>query len=467
MSSDLTDVNVRAPAPSRSALPAICLGYFMVILDATAVNLSLPALGRDLGGGVGALQWVVDGYTLTFAALLLTAGSLGDRYGARRVFCGGLGLFVLASAACGLASGAATLVAARLVQGAAAAVLVPCSLALVRAAYEDPGARARAVGVWGGVAGVAAASGPVIGGVLTQAVSWRLVFFVNVPVGLAALLMTRRHVPSAGGHGRPGFDLPAQATVIAALGVLTFALIEARTEGWTSPLILGGFGVAALLIAVFIVVERRAATPMLPLEMFRDRAFGGGSAIGLLINLGLYGQLFVTSLYFQNSRHMSPVTAGLALLPEGLLVPLASLLSGRVTSRRGVRATMLAGLCTGAAGLLGLMIADPHVPYLILVVPLMAAGFGMAFTMPAATTTVVEAAPAARAGVASGTINTGRQVGSTIGVALMGTLAGSPGLAAAMAAAMAVAGAAFLVGAAVTVVVIPGRGVHAVKPQVE
>jgi DHA2 family methylenomycin A resistance protein-like MFS transporter len=168
MSSDLTDVNVRAPAPSRSALPAICLGYFMVILDATAVNLSLPALGRDLGGGVGALQWVVDGYTLTFAALLLTAGSLGDRYGARRVFCGGLGLFVLASAACGLASGAATLVAARLVQGAAAAVLVPCSLALVRAAYEDPGARARAVGVWGGVAGVAAASGPVIGGVLPR-----------------------------------------------------------------------------------------------------------------------------------------------------------------------------------------------------------------------------------------------------------------------------------------------------------
>jgi DHA2 family methylenomycin A resistance protein-like MFS transporter len=463
MSSDLTDVNVRAPAPSRSALPAICLGYFMVILDATAVNLSLPALGRDLGGGVGALQWVVDGYTLTFAALLLTAGSLGDRYGARRVFCGGLALFLVASAACGLAPGAATLVVARLVQGAAAAVLVPCSLALVRAAYEDPGARARAVGVWGGVAGVAAASGPVIGGVLTQVVSWRLVFFVNVPIGLAALLLTRRHVPAADGHGRPGFDLPAQATVIAALGVLTFALIEARTEGWTSPFILGGFVAAALLIAVFIVVERRAAAPMLPLGMFRDRAFAGGSAIGLLINLGFYGQLFVISLYFQNSRHMSPVTAGLALLPEGLLVSLASLLSGRVTSRTGVRPTMLAGLCAGAAGLFGLMIADPHVSYLVLVVPLMAAGFGMAFTMPAATTTVVEAAPADRAGVASGAINTGRQVGSTIGVALIGTLAGSAGLATAMA----VAGAAFLVGAAVTVVVIPGRGVHAAKPQVE
>ncbi|MGI5228419.1 MFS transporter [Actinoallomurus sp. CA-142502] len=447
----MVHVNVRPQTPSRLALPAICLGYFMVILDATAVNLSLPALGRDLGGGVGALQWVVDGYTLTFAALLLTAGSLGDRYGARRVFCGGLGLFVVASAACGLAPGAATLVAARLVQGAAAAVLVPCSLALVRAAYEDPGARARAVGVWGGVAGVAAASGPVIGGVLTQAVSWRLVFFVNVPIGLAALLMTRRHVPSAGGHGRPGFDLPAQATVIAALGVLTFALIEARTEGWAAPFILGGFAAAALLIAVFIVLEHRSAGAMLPLGLFRDRAFAGGSAIGLLINLGFYGQLFVISLYFQNTRHMSPVAAGLALLPEGLVVSLASLLSGRVTDRAGTRPTMLAGLCAGAAGLFGLMVAGPHVSYAVLVVPLMAAGFGMAFTMPAATTTVVEAAPADRAGVASGAINTGRQVGSTIGVALVGTLAVSTGLPTAMA----VAAVAFLLGAVLAAVAVP------------
>ena len=252
----MVNVNVRPQAPSRLALPAICLGYFMVILDATAVSLSLPALGRDVGGGVGALQWVVDGYTLTFAALLLMAGSLGDRYGARRVFCAGLGLFVVASAACGLAPGVVTLVVARLVQGAAAAVLVPCSLALVRAAYDDPRARARAVGVWGGVAGIAAASGPVIGGVLTQAVSWRLVFFVNVPIGLAALLTARRHVPPAGGHGRPGFDLPAQVTAIVALGVLTFALIEARTEGWASPVILGGFVAAALLVAAFTAVTR-------------------------------------------------------------------------------------------------------------------------------------------------------------------------------------------------------------------
>jgi DHA2 family methylenomycin A resistance protein-like MFS transporter len=446
-------VSVGAPPQrtSRLALPAICLGYFMVILDATAVNLSLPALGKDLGGGVGALQWVVDGYTLTFAALLLSAGSLGDRFGAHRIFRAGLAVFVVASAACGLAPGTGSLVAARLVQGAAAAILVPSSLALLGAAYDDPGARARAVGIWGGVAGIAAASGPVAGGVLTQTVSWRLVFFVNVPIGLAALLLTVRYVPRAGGHGRRGFDLPAQVAAIGALGVLTFALIEARTQGWASPVILAGFAAAAALTAVFVGAERRAGDPMLPLGLFGSRAFSGGSTIGLLINLGFYGQLFVTSLYFQNTRHMKPVMAGLALLPEGILVSLASFLSGRQTSRTGVRPTMLAGLCAGAAGLFGLTAAGAHTSYLVIVLPLMAAGFGMAFTMPAATTTVVEAAPAERAGVASGAINAGRQVGSTVGVALLGTLSVSAGLPVAMA----VAGAAFLAGAAVAAFAVP------------
>lgn len=450
----MVNVGVRTRSQtSRLALPAICLGYFMVILDATAVNLSLPALGRDLGGGVGVLQWVVDGYTLTFAALLLSAGSLGDRFGAHRVFCAGLGVFVAASAACGLATGAGSLVLARLVQGAAAAVLVPSSLALLGAAYDDPGARARAVGIWGGVAGIAAASGPVAGGVLTQTVSWRLVFFVNVPIGLTALLLTLRHVPRAGGHGRRGFDLPAQAVAIAALAALTFALIEARTRGWTSPIILGGFAAAAVLAVAFAGIERRAGEPMLPLGLFGGRAFGGGTVIGLLINLGFYGQLFVISLYFQNTRGMSPVVAGLALLPEGILVSVASFLSGRMTSRTGVRPTMLAGLTIGAAGLFGLSVAGARTSYLLVVVPLMAAGFGMAFTMPAATTTVVEAAPPGRAGVASGAINTGRQVGSTVGVALLGTLSVSAGLPAAMAG----AGLAFLAGAVVAALVVPGR----------
>jgi MFS transporter, DHA2 family, methylenomycin A resistance protein len=457
----MAHVDLRGRESSRLALLAICLGYFMVILDATAVNLSLPALGAELGGGVGALQWVIDGYTLTFAALLLSAGSLGDRFGAHRAFRAGLGLFVVASAACGLAPGAGPLIAARLVQGAAAAVLVPASLALLAAAYDEPGARARAVGIWGGVAGVAAASGPVAGGVLTQVASWRLVFFVNVPIGLAALTLTVRHVPRAGGDGRQGrrgFDLAGQALAAGALATLTFALIEARTAGWTSPVILGGLALAALLAAAFARVERRAADPMLPPRLLRDRAFGGGSAIGMLINLGFYGQLFMLSLYFQHSRHLSPVAAGMALLPEGIVVSAASLLSGRMTGRTGVRPVLLIGLCTGAAGLFGLMAAGPRTPYAVLAGPLMAAGFGMAFTMPAATTTVVAAAPAGRAGVASGAVNTARQTGSTVGVALIGTLSVSAGPPVAMAA----AGAAFVAGAAVAAFGLPRR----TEPQV-
>jgi MFS transporter, DHA2 family, methylenomycin A resistance protein len=420
----------------RTASPplvAICLGYFMVIMDATAVNLSLPQLGHELGGGTGALQWVIDAYTLTFASLLLSAGSLGDRFGAHRAFRVGIGVFVAASAACGLAGGTGTLIAARLVQGVGAALIVPSSLALLQLG-RDRVARARAVGAWGGIAGIAAASGPVVGGVLTQAASWRLVFFINAPIGLAVLLPMIRRTAAPETRAR-GFDPFAQLAAVAALAALTFALIEARTRGWTSPLIDGGFVAAALLGVAFVVTERRVADPMLPLGLFRSRAFSGGGAVGLLINLGFYGQLFVTSLYLQDTRRMSPITAGLALLPEGILVSVGSFLSGRLSGRAGTRPTMLIGLCVGGAGLLGLVTAGPHTSYGILVVPLMAAGFGMSFTMPAATTTVVEAAPPDRAGIASGAINTGRQVGSTIGVALLGTLGASLGFPPAMAAA--------------------------------
>jgi DHA2 family methylenomycin A resistance protein-like MFS transporter len=324
------------------------------------------------------------------------------------------------------------LVAARFVQGAGAAVLVPASLALLRASYADRAARARAIGIWGGIAGVAAASGPVIGGALTQTVSWRVVFFVNVPIGALALALTLRYVVRPRGRGERGLDPVVLLSAIGALGGLTLALIEARTRGWDAPPVLGGFAAAALLCALFVQAERRAAGPMLPPELSSGRgkpgrarwAFPGGNAVGMLINLGFYGQLFVTSLYFQNARQLDALRAGLAILPEGICVSLASFLSGRVSARWGTRPTMLAGLVIGAAGQFGLAFGGVHTPYGLLVLPLIAAGFGMAFTMPAATTTVVEAALARHAGVASGAINASRQVGSTIGVALLGTLAG-------------------------------------------
>jgi len=429
-------------------LIAICLGYFMVILDATVVNVALPALGHDLGGGVSGLQWVVDGYTLVFAGLLLSAGSLGDRLGGRRVFTLGLALFTLASAACAAAPSVPLLVAARVAQGLGAALLVPSSLALLRAAYEDAGERARAIGVWGAVAGIAAASGPVIGGVLVAALSWRAVFLLNLPVGIVALVLARAYLPASGERAGGGIDPAGQLTGIAALTLLTFGVIEKEL----APLL-----ISVAFFAAFVACEHRAAEPMLPLKLFRNATFSGASFVGLAINLGFYGQLFVISLYFQHLRGWSALATGLALLPEGVFVALSSALSGRAMSRVGPRLPMISGLLIGGAGLAGLAAAGQSTSYVLLVPPLIAAGFGMAFTMPAATTAIIGAAPAERAGIASGVLNASRQAGGAIGVALLGAFVGGGAFIPGLRAAMLVAGGAFFLAAAVAALTVERR----------
>ena len=314
---------------------AVSLGYFMVILDATAVNLALPALGQDLGGGITGLQWVVDGYTLAFAALLLSSGVAADRFGPRRVFLTGLVLFTAASAGCALAPAIGVLVLIRLIQGAAAALLVPSSLALVQASYPDRASRARAVGLWGGIGGLAAASGPVLGGALTAAASWRLVFAINIPVGLLAWWLTRRRVASPLGQRDRRGDPIGQITAIVTLTALVAGLIKAGPHGWASWPVAAGLAIAAAAATAFVAAQRRVRSPMLPLPLLRRPALSGGSAVGLLINLGFYGQLFAYSLYLQQVRGDSPLIAGLSLLPEAAAVPVASVLSGRLTSRRG------------------------------------------------------------------------------------------------------------------------------------
>ncbi len=432
-------------------LLAVALGYFMVILDATAVNLTLPAVSHDLGGGITGRQWVVDGYTLAFAALLLSGGVAGDRFGPRRTFLGGGALFTAASAGCALAPSIAVLVAVRLVQGAAAALLVPTSLALLQASYPERAIRARAAGLWGGVGGLAAASGPVLGGALTAAASWRLVFLVNVPAGVLACWLTRRRVPAAPGAPDRRGDPAGQVTVIVALTALTGGLIEAGPHGWWSWPVAAGLTVAAVAATVFRAAERRAACPMLPPAMARRPVLAAGSLVGLLINLGFYGQLFVFSLYLQQTRGDAPLAAGLSLVPEAAAVPVAAVLSGRLTGRQGPRRTMITGLLLGTAGLSGLALAGAATPYWMLVVPMLAAGSGMALTMPAATTAVLEAAPPGRSAAAAGLLNTARQVGSALGVAVAGSLVGGrlgfgPGLRLALAA----SAGAFALGLAVT-----------------
>lgn len=408
------------------ALIAVCLGYFMVILDTTIVNVALPAVRRDLGAGVAGLQWVVDGYLLMLAALVLTGGAVADRLGARRIFQTGLGCFVIASILCGLATDVALLVAARLVQGVGAALSVPASLALLRASFPEAGIRARAVGVWGAVAGVAAAAGPILGGLLVSGATWRLVFFVNVPIGIAAMYLTARHVPSPEPRPRH-LDVTGQALGIVTLAALTFALIEGGAGGLTPAVI--GASVVFLAAAVgFLATEATVAEPMLPLALFGDRGFACGNAIGLLINLGFYGELFVLNLYFQQVLGYSALLAGVALLPQMGVVTIGSALSGRATAHAGSpRPALLIGLVVGGLGLLGFSVAETRMSYPILIGPLMAAGFGMSFTMPAATTAVVDGAPPERAGLASGAINAARQLGGVIGVAVLGSLVSGTG----------------------------------------
>jgi DHA2 family methylenomycin A resistance protein-like MFS transporter len=403
-------------------LLAICAGFFMIILDTTIVNAALPVLRRDLGTGVSGLEWVVNGYTLVFAALLLSGGALGDRLGSHGVFMTGVALFGAASAACALAPDTAVLVLARAAQGAGAALCVPTSLALLRASAPDAAARARAVGVWGGVGGVAAASGPVLGGLLTGWLGWRAVFAVNPAVAVACLVLTARHVPRPAADRGRGLDPLGQALALVALGALSLGLIEAGVRGFHDPLVLGSLAVALGAAAAFVAAERRCPDPMLPPALFTVPALRTGTAVGLLINLGFYGQLFVVNLALQQLRGMSPLVAGLALLPEAGLVSLGSLLSGRLTGVAGPRPAMLVGLGCAAAGLVGLALAGAQAPYAVLVAPLAATGFGMSFTMPAATSAVVDAAPVGRAALASGVINAARQAGGLIGVAVLGGL---------------------------------------------
>ncbi|GHJ42374.1 MFS transporter [Streptomyces sp. TS71-3] len=407
----------RAPA-----LAAVCLGHFMVVLDVTAVTVVLPVIGDTLKASVTALQWVADGYTLLFAGLLPFSGGLADRFGARRVFLAGLGLFTLASAGCAAAWTAPLLVVARLVQGCVAALLLPASLALLRGMYGEKAERARAFGIWGAVSGLAAAAGPVLGGLLAAGLGWRAVFLVNLPVGAVGALLTLRRVPAVSGRRRGGLDLPAQGALAVALAALVAALVEAGELGWTHPVVLGGAALCLAGALAFLRLEGRAPNPMLPLPLLRAPGLGRALAVGALLNLGFYGLLFLAPLYFQGVHHYGVVGTGCALLPAVSVVALGSGLAGRVTARTGPRTPMVAGLVVGAPGLLGWLLAGPATGYGALVAPMAALGFGTAFTMPAATLAAMESATEDRAGAASAVFNTARQSGSALGVAVFGSL---------------------------------------------
>ena len=442
------------PAPGWS-LAAALLGFFVVTLDAVIVNVALPDIRQDLAGGMSGLQWVVDGYTLMFAALLLSAGSLSDRAGARRAFGAGMAVFVLASAACGLAPTLAALVAARFAQGTAAAAMMPSSMALITHAYPDPVKRARAVALWS-VGGVAAStSGPVLGGLLSL-VSWRLIFFVNVPAGAAALVLLARAV-RAPRHPAP-FDWAGQAAAVAAMGGLTYGAIEAGADGITAAPVLAAFAVAVAALAVFTVRQARGAHPLLPLSLFRSRTVTVAVAAGFAFMTGYYGLPFVMSLYLQELRGLSALGTGLVFLPMmlagGALTPFVARLGERV----GSRILITSGLLAMTAGLTVIAQLPAPVPVPVLSALMILVGLGGPLVMPPLMALLLEAVPARRAGVASGVFNTSRQVGGALAVAVFGALLASrAGFLPGLRDSLLIAAAAVLGAAAVSLLLKPGQ----------
>jgi MFS transporter, DHA2 family, methylenomycin A resistance protein len=419
----------QAHAPERGArdrkltLLAASLGFAVVQLDVSVVNVAIKPIGAELGGGVDALQWIVSAYTITFAALILTAGTLGDRLGARRVFVAGFGLFTVASALCGIAPSLAVLIGARALQGVGAAMLVPCSLTLLNHTFPDE-ERARAVGFWAAGASIALAGGPLVGGALIAAIGWRAIFFINAPVGALGIYLTLRH---AGETSRsPGsFDLGGQTLAIAALSILAGATIEGGARGFGDPFVLAGFAVAALAAVGFLRLEARRRSPMLPLGLFDSPVFASATAIGLLVNVVFYGLIFLLSLFFQQVEGYSAIETGLAFVPSTVAVMAGNLLAGRAAERFGPARVMTTAALLMAASLAGLLVLDAGVAYPALVAQLLVLGFGLGLVVPVMTAALLGSVDARQSGVASGVLNTSRQTGSVIGVALFGSLGAS------------------------------------------
>jgi EmrB/QacA subfamily drug resistance transporter len=410
----------------RWALGLASLASFIVILDAMVVATALTTLRHHLGASLSDLEWTVNAYTLSFAVLLMTAAALGDRLGRRRVFAAGLALFGLASAGCALAPDAAVLIAARIVQGAGAATVMPMALALLNGAFP-PARRGWAIGIYGGVTALAAVAGPILGGAITQGLGWQWIFWLNVPVTLAAIPLVLLRMKESRGPGGV-IDVPGLLLVtIAALG-LVWGLVRGNTAGWGSPEVIGTLAAGAAAAAAFTAWERRAARPMIPARLFRSPAFSAGNVAIFAMNAPLTGVIFLMPQFQQVVAGQDPLGAGLRLLPWGIVPLLIGLQAGRLVSRFGERALVVTGSLLMAAGVGAIAaVAGTHGGYLALVVPMCVFGAGFALAVPAVTRAVTSTVPPADAGTASGAFSTMRQLGGAFGVAILGSVFAATG----------------------------------------
>src|SRR3990172_4206885 len=405
-------------------LAAVAVGLFMIMLDNTVVNVALPSIQADLDIGLSELEWIVAGYALTFAALMLTGGKVADAYGRRLVFVVGIAVFTLASLFCGLADSGEMLIAARILQGVGAALMNPATLSIIAATFP-PAERGAAIGIWAGVSALALAIGPLVGGLLTEHLGWNWIFFVNIPVGILGIAASLLLIDESKDETHERLDLPGLVTSGIGLFALTYGLIEANEYGWSSARIVGAFATAAVALVVFLLLERHQRAPMLPLDLFRNRTYTGANTVMLLVALAMFGVFFFVSLYMQNILGYSPVQAGAAFLPMTVLIILVAPIAGKTSDRVGSRWLMTTGMTLLAVQLLLFSRLGEDASYWELLPALMIGGVGMAMTMTPSAAAATRSVPVEKSGVGAAVLNAFRQVGGSLGIALMGGVMGS------------------------------------------
>jgi len=421
---------VYSSGPGRWVLAITVLGSGIAAIDATVVNIALPTIGRQFHTGIGPLQWVMTGYTLTLAAFLLVGGSLGDRLGRRRVYSIGIVWFALASIACGFAPSATFLIVTRVLQGVGAALLTPGSLAIIEASFV-PADRSSAIGAWSGLGGVATAAGPLLGGYLISAASWRWIFFINVPIAVFVVVLSARHVPESRDPGATGkIDYAGALACVAFLTGISFAFIEAPTLGWTAPSVLAMAIAGAVALVALVVRELHAESPMLPLDIFRVKQLAATNAVTFIVYAALVGATFLLPVELQIVSGYSPLASGLALLPLTFIMLALSSRSGRLAAQIGPRLQMSVGPVVVGAGLAMLTLATHGSSYVVYVLPaVLVFGLGLAITVAPLTATAMNSAPAEHSGIASAVNNDVARIGGLLAVAVLPALAGITGAA--------------------------------------
>jgi EmrB/QacA subfamily drug resistance transporter len=403
-------------------LGAMCFALFMLMLDNTVVNVALPSIQDDLGSSLSSLEWTVNGYMLTFGVLLVTGGRLGDIFGRRRTFLIGVTIFALSSATAGLASSTTTLVASRVIQGIGGALMMPATLSIVTNAFE-PHERGKAIGTWAGVSALALAIGPVVGGLLTEHVSWRAIFYLNIPVAIAAVIATLFAVRESRdeGVGRK-IDFAGVGVLTGGLTALVLALIEGNAWGWSSPAVIGLLAGSAVLLGAFVVVERRVKAPMVELPLFASRNFVGTNLVALVVTFAMMAQFFFVTLYMQDILGFSPVEAGLRFLPATLMIVAFAPIAGRLTDRVGPRWLIGGGLVIVSVALYWLTTIHVGSTYGDIWPSFTLMGFGMAMVMSPMSTAAMNAVEVSKSGVASGILSMNRMIGGTLGIAVIGAV---------------------------------------------